>query len=84
MAPRIKIDSKLTNFGAKFGTLNTTFRPDSTGLDHGLVVACGLTQILAEAVGQTHWNWWTLLGHWALCVHEQYQCVKPRAGVAQT
>ena len=26
----------------------TTFRPASMGLDHALVVACGLTQILAE------------------------------------
>ena len=45
------LDSKLTYFGAKLYTLfNTTFRPGSTGLDHALVVACGLTQIL---VGQS-------------------------------
>ena len=28
-----------------------TFRPASTGLDHALVVACGLKQILAEGSG---------------------------------
>ena len=45
------VDRKLTYFGVKFETLNTTFRPASTGLDHALVVACGLTEILVEGSG---------------------------------
>ena len=32
--------------------LNTTFRPASIGLDHALVFACLLTQILAEGSGR--------------------------------
>ena len=47
MAPRMKIDRKLTYLGTEFDTERATFRPDSTGLYHALV-ACGLTEILAE------------------------------------
>ena len=50
MAPRIKIYSKFTYFGAVFET-SATFWPASTGLDHELVVACGLTQIPKEGSG---------------------------------
>ena len=45
---------------------NETIRPASTDLDHALVVACGLTQILEEGSGcrcgavciPDHDSWW--------------------------
>ena len=48
------VDSKLTYFGAQFETECGTFRPTSTVLDHSLVVACDLTQILLQVL-ITHW-----------------------------
>ena len=39
----VRLDSKQTYFGEEFETERAMFRPTSTGLDHTLVVARGLT-----------------------------------------
>ena len=43
---------------------NATFRPASTGLDHALMVDCGLTQMLAEAGRNVafHFQYFLILG----------------------
>ena len=53
-----KMIVKLTYFGAEFETEYATFRPACTGLDHAFMVACGLTQILAEGSGRIWGSIW--------------------------
>ena len=64
-----KMIVKLIYFGEHF-LKRATFRPASTGLDHALMVACGLKQVLAEGSGcrwgavgiPDHDSWWGPVG----------------------